>query len=255
MIFSVKVQNFEGPLDLLLQLIYANEYDIFNLPINDVTHQYFEHLELMKQQNFDDIGDFFVLAATLLSIKSRLLLPNQRLETASDDDDDPREALVKKLLEYQMFKKAAQHLHAKPEYGHDTFKTEVPNISYSAEELKHPEEVEEFEPVSIYKLIQTFHLVSNKAKQMVYVLTQEVVSIKATVKKIVDYLSTHSNARYSDFLPSEPKVSDRVVSFLSVLELTKMGLILFFQNQAFADMVLEGTNNSVDVEKQQLDWE
>src|SRR5687767_3788354 len=110
--YPVRLQNFEGPLDLLLHLIKKHEVDIYDIPIALVTHQYLEYIDLMQEMNLDVAGEFLVMAATLIHIKSRTLLP--RPDPAQDDpEEDPREALIRRLLEHQKFKAAAELLHEK----------------------------------------------------------------------------------------------------------------------------------------------
>src|SRR4029079_4585045 len=108
--YPVHLQNFEGPLDLLLHLIKKNEVDIYDIPIALITQQYLDYLDLMQELNLDVVGEFLVMAATLIHIKSRTLLPRPD-PTQEDQEEDPREALVRRLLEHQRFKAAAELLH------------------------------------------------------------------------------------------------------------------------------------------------
>src|SRR5437868_3582202 len=110
--FPIRLMNFEGPLDLLLHLIKKNELNVYDIPISIVTQQYLDYLDLMQEMNLDVAGEFLVMAATLIHVKSRMLLPRPD-PTQDDPEEDPREALIRRLLEHQRFKAAAELLHEK----------------------------------------------------------------------------------------------------------------------------------------------
>src|ERR671915_2392283 len=111
--YSVKLDSFEGPLDLLIHLIKKHEVNIYDIPIALITQQYLEYVEMMKELNLDTVGEFLVMAATLIHIKSRMLLPRPDPSQADEPEEDPRDTLVRRLLEHQKFKAAAELLHDK----------------------------------------------------------------------------------------------------------------------------------------------
>ena len=119
--YRVKLEVFEGPMDLLLHLIKKNEIDIYDIPIALITQQYLEYLELMKQLNIDIAGEFLVMAAELMHIKSKMLLPKPEFEEEEEEGPDPREELVRRLIEYQQFKEAAEQLRERELLGRDVF--------------------------------------------------------------------------------------------------------------------------------------
>ncbi|HNQ01563.1 MAG TPA: segregation/condensation protein A, partial [Syntrophales bacterium] len=150
MSYEVKLDIFEGPLDLLLYLIRKNEIDIYNIPMALITEQYLEHLEMMKALNLDLAGEYLVLAATLIHIKSRMLLPVEEGPAGPEEEQDPRAELVRQLLEYQAFKEAALSLDRRRMLDRDVFKRVVP-----VDEV--PDEPEEaMMEVSLFELIEAF---------------------------------------------------------------------------------------------------
>src|SRR5512135_3362122 len=152
MSYEIKLDIFEGPLDLLLYLIRKNEIDIYNIPIALITEQYLEYLDLMRSLNLDLAGEYLVLAATLIHIKSRMLLPPVEGDDEAEEGEDPRAELVQQLLEYQTFKEAALNLEGRPLLERDVFTRGAP--------LEEPAEAEEDEEamieVGIYELVQAF---------------------------------------------------------------------------------------------------
>ena len=152
MSYEIKLDIFEGPLDLLLYLIRKNEIDIYNIPIALITEQYLEYLDLMRSLNLDLAGEYLVLAATLIHIKSRMLLPPVEGDDETEEGEDPRAELVQQLLEYQAFKEAALNLEDRPLLERDVFTRGAP--------LEEPAEAEEEEEtmieVGIFELVQAF---------------------------------------------------------------------------------------------------
>jgi len=150
MSYEIRIENFEGPLDLLLHLIKKNEMDIYNIPIADITAQYVAYIDAMKNLNLDVAGEFLLMAATLLHIKSRLLLPQAQEDEPEEEEEDPRAELVRRLLEYQKYKEAAASLDARPLLGREVFARTFPSPEF--------EETPEsgFEAVGLYDLVEAF---------------------------------------------------------------------------------------------------
>jgi segregation and condensation protein A len=134
MSYEIRIENFEGPLDLLLHLIKKNEMDIYNIPIADITAQYVAYIDAMKNLNLDVAGEFLLMAATLIHIKSRLLLPQTQEDEPEEEEEDPRAELVRRLLEYQKYKEAALSLDAMPLLGREVFARTFPSPSRGTEE-------------------------------------------------------------------------------------------------------------------------
>ncbi len=152
MSYEIKLDIFEGPLDLLLYLIRKNEIDIYNIPIALITEQYLEYLDMMRSLNLDLAGEYLVLAATLIHIKSKLLLPPAEGEEEEEEGEDPRAELVQQLLEYQAFKEAALSLETRPLLDRDVFTRGAPAEEPAAAE----EEEEAMIEVGVFELVQAF---------------------------------------------------------------------------------------------------
>src|SRR5580765_2075281 len=162
--YPVRLQNFEGPLDLLLHLIKKHELDIYDIPISLITQQYLEYLDLMQEVNLDVAGEFLVMAATLIHIKSRELLPRPD-PTQEDPEEDPREALVRRLLEHQRFKAAAELLHEREIQRSAQWARPDQRVTDLVGEAPEPE-IE----VDLFSLMAAFRQVLDRVKQRTRVL-------------------------------------------------------------------------------------
>ena len=224
--YPVKLENFEGPLDLLLHLIRANEVNVYDIPIVLVTNQYVHYLDLMKELNLDVAGEFLVMAATLIQIKARMLVP--RLETAGEDEEeeDPRDALVRRLLEHQKFKAAAELLHEK-----ETLR--------SAERIRPDDRVSDIadEPfqreleVDLFSLLQAFQSVIVRArKRPPLQLPEESISIETRIKQLLKQLSETDACSFEDLFPDLDTRASLIVTFLALLEMIRLKLVRVFQS-------------------------
>src|SRR6476620_12337435 len=178
--YPVRLDKFEGPLDLLLHLIKQHELNIYDIPIADVTHQYLEYIDVMQELNLDVAGEFLVMAATLIHIKSRMLLP--RADPAQEDaDEDPREALVRRLLEHQKFKAAAELLHERETLRSAQWTRADGPVLEIAGEAPEPE-VE----VDLFSLITAFRAVVERAKARPKVyLPAEIIPIEDRIELLL----------------------------------------------------------------------
>ena len=184
--FPVKLEHFEGPLDLLLHLIKKNEVNIYDIPIALITEQYLDYIELMQELNLDVAGEFLVMAATLIHIKSKMLLP--RPETAADgegDEEDPRDALVRRLLEHQKFKAAAELLHERETLRSAQWQRPDARVAEIAGDDYEPEL-----EVDLFSLLAAFQAVLERAKQRPKVLLPpEQMSIEERIEQLLARLS------------------------------------------------------------------
>ncbi len=183
MSYEVKLDIFEGPLDLLLYLIRKNELDIYNIPMALITEQYLAHLEMMKALNLDLAGEYLVLAATLVHIKSRMLLPVEEGEKEGEDETDPRAELVRQLLEYQAFKEVALSLERRNLLDRDVFKR-----IQAAEET--PDEQEDpMVEVTLFELIEAFKQVAERMdKEDLLEIDTERISLSDRINEILEDL-------------------------------------------------------------------
>jgi segregation and condensation protein A len=223
MAYEIKLDIFEGPLDLLLYLIKKNEIDIYDIPIALITEQYLEHVEIMKSLNLDLAGEYLVLAATLLHIKSKLLLPVPEDEEG-EDEEDPREMLVRQLLEYQAFKEAALNLDKMSVLGRDVF-----SRGYSPKEEEREEEIP-IREVGIFELVQAFrNAVSVADDETLMEIDVEKISLSETINQIMDELNTKKMLSFTDLLGGLESKTRIIYTFLAILELMKMRVIRAYQ--------------------------
>jgi segregation and condensation protein A len=222
--YPVRLQNFEGPLDLLLHLIKKNEVSIYDIPIARITQQYIDYIDLMQELNLDVAGEFLVMAATLIHIKSRMLLP--RPDPAQDDpEEDPREALMRRLLEHQKFKAAAELLHERETLRSAQWTRPDGLIAEIAGEPPEPE-VE----VDLFSLISAFRAVVERAKARPKVyLPSEQIPIEDRIEQLMERLSETEACGFEDLFEDVQSRSGLVVTFLAILEMIRLKLIRVFQ--------------------------
>lgn len=235
MSIHVQLDRFEGPLGLLLHLIREQEMDIFNINIHHITRQYLEYIKTMRRLDLEVAGEFVAMAATLLHIKSRMLLP-QYGEDGEEIKEDPRKELVQKLLEYKMFRELSADLYKRPLLGRDVFaRGEVEDVE-AAEE---GELVLEENP--LYSLIHAYRTALRNMKKTVHRVIGEMQSIATRILEMRTYLQVGRKVMFSELITasSEHKGSQVLVTFLALLELGKMGFISVFQSEAFADIHIE----------------
>jgi segregation and condensation protein A len=225
MAYEVKLDIFEGPLDLLLHLIKKNEIAITDIPISLITEQYLAYLEVMKSLNLDLAGEYLLLAATLIHIKSKLLLPGEEDQPESDEQD-PRAELVRQLLEYQVFKEAAARLDDRPVLERDVFVRNVPGE-------EPPDEEEDMAEVGVFELIDAFRrLVSGRERQYLEI-DGERMSIAETMNEIMERLLGAGHLSFDELCGSPADRRAVVRAFLAVLELVKQRMIKVYQVRPF----------------------
>ena len=228
--YKVKLDAFEGPLDLLLYLIRKNEVDIYDIPISLITEQYLAYIALMQELNLDVAGDFLVMAATLIHMKSRTLLP--RPDPAQDDavEEDPREALVRRLLEHQKYKAAAELLHERETLRSAQFMRPDASVAEAAGD--------EYEPeleVDLFSLLAAFRGVLERANRRPHmVLPPAQISIEDRIHQLLGRLSETEACGFEElFEDGDGSRAFMIVSFLAVLEMIRLKLIRVFQSGSF----------------------
>lgn len=228
MSYQIDLDSFKGPLDLLLHLIQKHEMDIYDIPIAEITSQYLATIEAMKSLNLDLAGEFLVMAATLLHIKSRMLLPRDEEGIAEEVDLDPRAELVKRLLEYQKYREAALCLDALPMLGRDVFARE-----FSEPEVDEAEDDGvEWEPVGLFELVAAYRrLLLDKDEESFHEITQEHLSVTDRINQILLALAERSSLAFADLLVGVASRNDVIVTFLAMLELVKMRLVRLMQSR------------------------
>lgn len=227
-IYSVHLDAFDGPLDLLLHLIKKNEVDVCDIPIAVITRQYLDYIKLMKDLNLEVAGDFLLMASTLLHIKSRMLLPQDEQEEGAEEETDPRAELVRRLLEYQQYKEAGLLIGARALLGRDVFARTViePELLHAQQE-DGPLELELFELVDAFRAllaripVETFHDVA----------AADSFSIADCINEILSLLQERDMAGFDELVRDDFTRERVIVTFLSLLELCKLKLIRIFQNE------------------------
>ena len=225
--YTVRLEMFEGPLDLLLHLIHKNELDITNIPIALITEQYLEYLKLMKVLNLDIAGEYLLMASTLLYIKSKMLLPASS-EEEEEEGEDPRAELVRRLLEYQKYKEAAAELEKRPMLDRDVFIRSTP---MEIEDAGEEERVE----VSLFELIEAFRKILERAKtEEFHEVILDRLSVEEKVQEILSLLQKEKRSMAFHLLfPEQASRRVIIITFLAILELVKMKLVRIFQLAPF----------------------
>lgn len=225
--YNIKLEAFEGPLDLLLHLIKKNELDIYDIPISTISRQYLEYIKLMKELNLEIAGEFLVMAATLIQIKSKLLLPpTEDEETAEEEAEDPRAELIRRLLEYQKFKDAAALLENMTVLGRDTFARD-----FVAPELQAFQPEDEALEVGLYELIEAFQRVLAKVPvESFHEVAAESLSIADRISEILALLQGQDAVPFDDLFNEPISRECIIITFLSILELCRLKMVRVVQN-------------------------
>jgi segregation and condensation protein A len=228
--YKVKLEVFEGPLDLLLHLIKENEIDIYDIPIALITQQYLEYLDLMKELNIELAGEFLVMAATLIHIKSKMLLPPSEDETEVEEEiEDPRAELVQRLLEYKRFKEAAEELALRETEWRDVF----PRQPVKPESL-----IGEEEPIlsdiSLFDLLSALRRVLERVPEKAfYEVTREELSLKEKISMLLERLESKEGLTFDELFSQDTTKAEVIVTFLALLEVIRLRLVRIFQSEDF----------------------
>jgi segregation and condensation protein A len=225
--YSVHLDKFDGPLDLLLHLIRKNELDICDIPIATITRQYLDYIKLMKELNLEVAGDFLVMAATLLQIKSRMLLPLDEPEEGEAEEDDPRAELIRRLMEYQQYKEAGMVIGARALLGREVFAR-----TWSDPDLIAAQNVEGPLEVSLFDLVDAFRglLARIPAEHFHDVAAAETFSIADCINEILSLLQERSTVQFDELVRDELTRERVIVTFLALLELCRLKMIRIFQD-------------------------
>ena len=246
MALSVKLQVFEGPLDLLLHLIEINKIDIYDIPISLITDQYLEYIHKMQEQNMEIMSEFLVMAATLLRIKSKMLLPAEPKN--EEVPEDPREELVERLLEHKMYKYMALELKDRQiDASKSLFKGRTLPSDMVYEEP--PVDLDALVgDMNLQKLHQIFLDVLKRQEDKIDPIRskygrieQEEVSLSDRIDGLLDYGKAHGKFSFRQLLSKKRSKTYVIVSFLAVLELMKSGMIRIMQEDTFGDILIEMT--------------
>jgi segregation and condensation protein A len=224
---QVFLEAFEGPLDLLLYLIRRQNIDILDIPIAEVTKQYVQYIELMNELQLELAGEYLVMAAMLAEIKSRMLLPRPQVE--EEEEDDPRAELVRRLQEYERFKKAAQDLSDLPRLERDIFIADA--------EATQRKVVEKLPDVTLKELLLAFHDVLKRAEMFSNLqLQREPLSVRQRMSEILSRIKSNNFTEFSGLFDPEEGRMGVAVTFIAILELLKESLVEVVQSDEFAPL-------------------
>ncbi|MGE5176437.1 MAG: segregation and condensation protein A [Hyphomicrobiales bacterium] len=233
----VQLPAFEGPLDLLLHLIQKDEIEITDIPIARITKQYLETLELMRELDLEVAGEFLVMAATLMRIKARMLLPPVLSEEA--EEEDPREGLVRQLLEYRRFKEAAGDLERLEADRRLRFERGAPA------QLEDPE-ASELLPVSLFRLLDALkNALARQAPPVVHTIVAEPIRIEEAMGLLEATLRERPRLLFEDLLVQFVTRIEKITAFLGLLELLKLGRLEVAQEELFGPIWIEWSGNRV----------
>ena len=226
--YPVRILNFEGPLDLLLHLIKKHEVNVYDIPVALITQQYLEYLDLMQEMNLEVAGEFLVMAATLIHVKSRMLLP--RPDPAQEDpEEDPRDALVRRLVEHQKFKAAAELLHDREIQRSAMWPRADGPVAEVVGEAPEPE-VE----VDLYSLMAAFRQVLERARaRPKVILPAEQMPIETRIEQLLARLSETEACGFEDLFADVQTRAGMIVTFLALLEMIRLKTVRVFQQGTF----------------------
>jgi segregation and condensation protein A len=234
----VQLPHFEGPLDLLLHLCQKHELDILQIPIGFVTEKYLEYLAVMQLMQLDLAAEYLVMAATLAHIKSKMLLPSpppgQEDEAAPEDEIDPREALIRRLLEYQKYKHAGEQLAARGVAGRDVFFRGMPIEEAVATGLPPLAEI------PLFALVEAFQKVLDRSKvKLSHDIVADRISLSDRIAELSDLLGKRRRLAFEEIFDGMASKFDLVITFLALLEMTKLRMTRLLQTEPLGPLYIE----------------
>lgn len=234
MSLTIQLPHFEGPLGLLLYLIRKEEMDIMDIKIHEITAQYLEYIKIMKELDIEVAGEFIAMAATLIQIKSRMLLPQYNEAGEVVETQDPRKELVQKLLEYQKYQEAAKILGDRPWVGRDIWLRGV------RERLESKDDSIELDDSGLFGLIAAYRQVLKTAKKRIHKVAAKTKSIAGRIMEIKHRLVVGLRTTLAEIVTeTEDRARQTLITFLSLLELGKMGFVRIAQTEPYADLWIE----------------
>jgi len=242
MSYKIKLEIFEGPLDLLLYLVKKDHLNIYDIPIAKVTEQYLAYLNLMQLLDLNIAGEFLVMSATLMQIKSKMLLPPDPSEGTVEREEDPREELVQRLLEYEKFKEIAESLRQRETDQREVFKRPKTEI-----EKEIPRDKEVYFEASIFDLINAFtKALKDVPKEVFYEVIKDEFTIEEKIHQILHLLLVNPAVQLSQLFGNAKSKMEVIVIFLAILELVRMKEIICRQRELFQDIeILRNKENIV----------
>ncbi|MCA9398223.1 MAG: segregation/condensation protein A [Candidatus Omnitrophica bacterium] len=257
--YKLKLDVFEGPLDLLLYLIKKNDIDITDIPITKITEQYMQYIEMMKMLDLDIVGDFLVMAATLMHIKSKMLLPPDPSEE-DEEEIDPRDELARRLLEYKKFKEIAETLKVKEEERKELF---ARNINEEERRQLAEDAKEVFFEANLFDLINALSEALRKVPEdVIHEITREEFTVEQKIHDVLHLLLKKSSVKVSKLFAQAQTKMEAIVTFLAILELIRLKEVKIIQTEIFGEievsrnkdnMIPESESSGTEDEQSQSD--
>ena len=245
--WSVSLPHFEGPLDLLLHLCQKHELDIIHIPIGFITEKYLEYLAVMQLMQLDVAAEYLVMAATLAHIKSKMLLPTppvgQDDDASGEEEMDPREALIRRLLEYQKYKKAGEDLASRGVAGRDVFLRGAPLEEATSTGLP------PLADVPLFALVEAFQRVLDRSKvKLSHDIVADRISLSDRIGELSDLLRARKRVGFEELFEGLTNATkfDLVITFLALLEMTKLRMTRLFQSEPLGPMYVELASQAED---------
>ena len=242
MSYKIKLEMFEGPLDLLLYLVKKDHLNIYDIPIAKVTEQYLQYIELMRLLDLNIAGEFLVMAATLIQIKSKMLLPAEENKEAELEEEDPRQELVKRLLEYEKFKEIAQNLRERESGQQEIFKRPKPEEKEEGPEAQG----EVYFEASLFDLITAFsQALEDVPKEIFYEVVKDEFTVEDKVHSLLHLMLLENSVQLSRLFKEAKNKIEIVVTFLAVLELIRMREIVARQKGLFGEIEISRNKDNI----------
>lgn len=249
---TIKIENFEGPFDLLFHLIEKNQVDIYDIPINQIADQYMDYLFQMQEMDLEVASEFLVMAATLLHIKSKLLLPS--LKQNKEEEIDPREELILKLVEYKKYKQFAELLKVREKEWEKVCYRQPEEIDIKRVDEPIELSYDELKRVYVNLIERNERKMNKSAGKMTQILQIEKVSLKSKIREVIRTLINKAYFRFSDLFSVATKSKLEVVTgFLAILELAKLKKVSIMQSAQFAEIMVHRTaENLEDIDEEKI---
>ncbi len=232
MTYKVKLEIFEGPLDLLLHLVKQNHLEIANIPIAQITDQYLQYLSMMQALDLEIAGEFLVMAATLMQIKSRMLLPPETLTPEEAEEPDPAQELIQRLMEYQKFKQAAEFLSTME-------KSRLVQFSRPGRPEGGTEEVEELAEASLFDLLNAFsQFMSEIPAEMIHEIIKDEHTVESKIEMLRDLVQRQPQVSFAELFSGARSKMEIIATFLALLELIRLKDVGVMQTQLFGEIVI-----------------
>ena len=250
--YKLKLDVFEGPLDLLLYLIKKNDIDITDIPITKITEQYMQYIEMMKMLDLDIVGDFLVMAATLMQIKSKMLLPPDPSEE-DEEEIDPRDELARRLLEYKKFKEIAETLKVKEEERKELF---ARNISEEERRQLSEDAKEVVFEANLFDLINALSEALRKVPEdVIHEITREEFTVEQKIHDVLHLLLKKSSVKVSKLFAQAQTKMEAIVTFLAILELIRLKEVKIIQTEIFGEIEVSRNKDNMIPESESSDTE